>query len=140
MESAAGPPLISGHSAALRSAGTSAGTVQSCRKRGAATIAAARAAARAAHRRSRARWARDRRSLAARSRRGIIALCRPLVKRPDENLHEAVRLVPVESAVVECQRDVAARADGYFFLIALLHHHRALLELADPENGRLRLI
>ena len=46
----------------------------------------------------------------------------------------------VHDAVIERQCDVAARPHDDLLLIAVLDDHRPLLELADAEDRRLRLI
>jgi hypothetical protein len=42
--------------------------------------------------------------------------------------------------VIDGERHIAARLHRDPLLIALLHHHGAPLELADPEDRRLRLV
>ena len=46
----------------------------------------------------------------------------------------------VQDAVIDRERHIALGPHGDALLARLLDHRRALLELADAENGRLRLI
>src|SRR4051794_33169891 len=52
---------------------------------------------------------------------------RPRLQRPDKRLQEAVGLVAIHDAVVDCQRDVAPRTHLDFLFLAVLDHHRAFL-------------
>src|ERR1700743_3501397 len=46
----------------------------------------------------------------------------------------------VHDAVIDGQRDIASRPDHHAIAPASLHHYGPLLELPDPQDGRLRLV
>src|SRR5258707_9875249 len=57
-----------------------------------------------------------------------------------ERLQEPIRLVSVHHPVVDGQSDITPRPDHDAVFAILGHDDQALLELADAQNGRLRLI
>ena len=64
----------------------------------------------------------------------------PLLQRGDDSRQEGIGLKRIEGAVIDGERQVTHGAHADRFQAFLFHHAYAALELADAQNGHLRLI
>jgi hypothetical protein len=67
-------------------------------------------------------------------------LKRPGLQARNERLQEAIGVLAIEHTVIDGERHVAFRAHDDALNSRLLDHRSALFQLADAENGRLRLM